>query len=144
MSTGRGVAAIGGVCQLIAYVIASFHPPFYGLVLAYVLVGLGAGCKNATWNSFISSLDAQHGMHHHHEDDAKSLGRIDPVDAFRRTRHPLVLPVPVRRRLRQTAEGRFNFRIANFNQLRGTCRRARGFSPAAGFWPRRYRHLGRA
>ncbi|KAJ5634247.1 hypothetical protein N7528_002089 [Penicillium herquei] len=53
----RGVAAIGGVCQLIAYVIASFHLPFYALVLAYVLVGLGAGCKNATWNSFISSLD---------------------------------------------------------------------------------------
>ncbi|KAJ6028315.1 hypothetical protein N7540_003891 [Penicillium herquei] len=53
----RGVAAIGGICQLIAYIIASFHPPFYGLVLAYVLVGLGAGCKNATWNSFVSSLD---------------------------------------------------------------------------------------
>lgn len=53
----RGVVAIGGTCQIVAYVVACFHPPFYGLVLAYILVGLGAGTKNATWNSFISSLD---------------------------------------------------------------------------------------
>ena len=53
----RGVVAIGGTCQIVACVVACFHPPFYGLVLAYILVGLGAGTKNATWNSFISSLD---------------------------------------------------------------------------------------
>ena len=45
------------MCQVAAYAVACFHPPFYGLVLAYVLVGLGAGCKNATWNSFICGLD---------------------------------------------------------------------------------------
>ncbi|KAJ5379854.1 uncharacterized protein N7496_002282 [Penicillium cataractarum] len=53
----RGVAAIGGICQLIAYIVSSFHPPFYALILAYALVGLGAGFKNATWNSFISGLE---------------------------------------------------------------------------------------
>lgn len=53
----RGVAGIAGTCQLVAYIIACFHPPFYALVISYALVGLGCGSKQAAWNSWIGGLD---------------------------------------------------------------------------------------
>lgn len=53
----RGISILGGSCQLVAYIISSLHPPFYGLVIAYMLVGLGAGTKQASWKSFIGGLD---------------------------------------------------------------------------------------
>ena len=52
----RGISILSGTCQVVAYVVASFHPPFYGLVIAYMLVGFGAGSKQASWNSFIGGL----------------------------------------------------------------------------------------
>lgn len=52
----RGVIAIAGTCQLLAYIIACLHPPFPALVVVYALVGLGCGAKQAAWNSFISGL----------------------------------------------------------------------------------------
>lgn len=53
----RGISILSGSCQLVAYVISSLHPPFYGLVIAYMLIGLGAGTKQASWNSYIGGLD---------------------------------------------------------------------------------------
>ncbi|KAL3446333.1 major facilitator superfamily domain-containing protein [Aspergillus insuetus] len=52
----RGIALIAGSCHVIAYIVASLHPPFPALVVVYVLVGLGSGAKQAAWNSFISGL----------------------------------------------------------------------------------------
>ncbi|KAL3461889.1 major facilitator superfamily domain-containing protein [Aspergillus heterothallicus] len=52
----RGIALIAGSCHVIAYIVASLHPPFPALVIVYILVGLGSGAKQAAWNSFISGL----------------------------------------------------------------------------------------
>ncbi|KAL3489936.1 MFS general substrate transporter [Aspergillus germanicus] len=52
----RGIALIAGSCHVIAYIVASLHPPFPALVVVYILVGLGSGAKQAAWNSFISGL----------------------------------------------------------------------------------------
>ncbi|OMP82718.1 Bypass of stop codon protein 6, partial [Diplodia seriata] len=52
----RGIALIGGSCHVLAYAIASTHPPFPALVLVYTLVGLGSGTKQAAWNSWVGGL----------------------------------------------------------------------------------------
>ncbi|KAL2838632.1 major facilitator superfamily domain-containing protein [Aspergillus pseudoustus] len=52
----RGIALIAGSCHVVAYIVASLHPPFPALVVVYILVGLGSGAKQAAWNSFISGL----------------------------------------------------------------------------------------
>lgn len=41
---------------MIAYAIASTHPPFPTLVLVYTLVGLGSGTKQGAWNSWVGGL----------------------------------------------------------------------------------------
>lgn len=52
----RGVAAIGGVCQALAYLSFSLHPPFPALIVIIILIGYGEGLKNAGWNSWIGKL----------------------------------------------------------------------------------------
>ncbi|KAH7127609.1 MFS transporter [Dactylonectria macrodidyma] len=53
----RGMAPLASASQIIAYMIACFHPPFYVLVIAFAFIGLGAGLKNASWNGFISGFE---------------------------------------------------------------------------------------
>jgi fucose permease len=53
----RGVAIIAGASQCVAYAISSFHPPYYGLVLAFTFIGLASGVKTASWNTFIGGLE---------------------------------------------------------------------------------------
>ena len=52
----RGVASIGGVCQLVAYLTFSLHPPFPVLVIVLIINGYGEGLKNAGWNSWIGKM----------------------------------------------------------------------------------------
>lgn len=52
----RGIALIGGSCHIVAYAIASIHPPFPALVIVYNLVGLGSGTKQAAWNSYVGGM----------------------------------------------------------------------------------------
>lgn len=52
----RGIALIGGSCHIVAYAIASIHPPFPALVVVYMLVGLGSGTKQAAWNSYVGGM----------------------------------------------------------------------------------------
>lgn len=55
----RGIVIIAGICQITAYTIACLHPPFSGLVVTYILVGMGSGAKQAAWNSYVGGLQNQ-------------------------------------------------------------------------------------
>jgi fucose permease len=52
----RGVAIICSVCHLVAYTIASVHPPFPVLVVIFVLAGFGNGLEDAGWNAWVGAM----------------------------------------------------------------------------------------
>lgn len=52
----RGVAFIGPLCHVIAYVIIAVHPPYPVLVLAFILAGFGNGLLDAGWNAWIGAM----------------------------------------------------------------------------------------
>ena len=52
----RGVAIIGPVCHLLAYIINACHPPYPLLVISFMLAGLGNGIEDAAWNSWIGAM----------------------------------------------------------------------------------------
>lgn len=52
----RGVAIIGPVCHLLAYIINCLHPPYPVLVLSFMLAGMGNGIEDAAWNSWIGAM----------------------------------------------------------------------------------------
>ncbi|XWW98991.1 hypothetical protein V2A60_006995 [Cordyceps javanica] len=53
----RGVAILGGVSHVLAYIIIATHPPFIGLVFAFILAGFGNGINDAAWNAWLGNLD---------------------------------------------------------------------------------------
>ncbi|OAA71962.1 Major facilitator superfamily domain, general substrate transporter [Akanthomyces lecanii RCEF 1005] len=53
----RGVAVLGGVSHVLAYIIIATHPPFVGLVFAFMLAGFGNGINDAAWNAWLGNLD---------------------------------------------------------------------------------------
>ncbi|TKA33749.1 hypothetical protein B0A50_00585 [Salinomyces thailandicus] len=52
----RGVAFIGPVCHLIAYIVIALHPPYPVLVVVFVLAGLGNGIEDSGWNAWIGAM----------------------------------------------------------------------------------------
>lgn len=52
----RGVAYLGPVCHIIAYVVISQHPPYPVLVVVFILAGLGNGLEDAAWNAWIGAM----------------------------------------------------------------------------------------
>ncbi|KAJ0120433.1 hypothetical protein J7T55_015160 [Diaporthe amygdali] len=52
----RGIAALCAGCHIVAYVIASQHPPYPVLVVVYMLAGFGNGLGDAAWNAWIGAM----------------------------------------------------------------------------------------
>jgi fucose permease len=52
----RGVAFLGPVCHLIAYVIIAVHPPYPVLIIAYMIAGLGNGIEDSGWNAWVGAM----------------------------------------------------------------------------------------
>ncbi|KAM3424687.1 hypothetical protein BST61_g6674 [Cercospora zeina] len=52
----RGVAFIGPLCHLLAYIIIALHPPFPVLVISFILAGFGNGILDAGWNAWIGAM----------------------------------------------------------------------------------------
>ncbi|KAK2799805.1 hypothetical protein FQN51_006732 [Onygenales sp. PD_10] len=52
----RGVAIIGPLAHLIAYIIVCIHPPYPVLVIAFIIAGLGNGLADAAWNAWVGAM----------------------------------------------------------------------------------------
>ncbi|KAK2806418.1 hypothetical protein FQN50_005835 [Emmonsiellopsis sp. PD_5] len=52
----RGVAIIGPLAHLIAYIIVCIHPPYPVLVVAFIIAGLGNGLADAAWNAWVGGM----------------------------------------------------------------------------------------
>ena len=52
----RGVALIGPICHLFAYLVIALHPPYPVLVAIFILAGFGNGLEDAAWNAWAGSL----------------------------------------------------------------------------------------
>lgn len=52
----RGIAILCSGCHLVAYVLASLHPPYPVLVVVYMLAGFGNGIGDAAWNAWIGAM----------------------------------------------------------------------------------------
>ncbi|KAI4663058.1 uncharacterized protein J4E79_004371 [Alternaria viburni] len=52
----RGVAFLGPVCHLVAYVGIALHPPYPVLVILFIFSGFGNGIEDAAWNAWAGSL----------------------------------------------------------------------------------------
>nr|POE72432.1 bypass of stop codon protein 6 [Quercus suber] len=53
----RGVAIIGPVCHIIAYIVIANHPPYPVLVVVFILAGLGNGLEDSAWNAWIGAMN---------------------------------------------------------------------------------------
>ncbi|KAF2859286.1 MFS general substrate transporter [Piedraia hortae CBS 480.64] len=53
----RGVAFLGPLVHIIAYVVIAVHPPYPVLVIVFILAGLGNGLEDSGWNAWIGALD---------------------------------------------------------------------------------------
>ncbi|KAK5112605.1 hypothetical protein LTR62_003919 [Meristemomyces frigidus] len=52
----RGIAFLGPVCHMIAYVVIALHPPYPVLVVVFILAGLGNGLEDSAWNAWIGNM----------------------------------------------------------------------------------------
>ena len=52
----RGVALLGPLCHVIAYVVICVHPPYPVLVVVFILAGLGNGLEDSGWNAWIGAM----------------------------------------------------------------------------------------
>lgn len=52
----RGIAILCGGCHLIAYVVASQHPPYPALVVVFAIAGFGSGLSDAAFNAWIGAM----------------------------------------------------------------------------------------
>ncbi|KAI4916241.1 hypothetical protein J4E85_010330 [Alternaria conjuncta] len=52
----RGIAFLGPVCHLVAYVGIALHPPYPVLVILFIFSGFGNGIEDAAWNAWAGSL----------------------------------------------------------------------------------------
>lgn len=43
--------------HILAYIIIATHPPFVGLVFAFMIAGFGNGINDAAWNVWLGNLD---------------------------------------------------------------------------------------
>lgn len=52
----RGVAFLGPVCHLAAYIGIALHPPYPALVVIFILAGFGNGIEDAGWNAWAGNM----------------------------------------------------------------------------------------
>ncbi|KAK4494372.1 hypothetical protein PRZ48_014670 [Zasmidium cellare] len=52
----RGVAFLGPLCHLLAYIINCVHPPYPVLVISFILAGFGNGLLDAGWNAWLGAV----------------------------------------------------------------------------------------
>ncbi|KAI4845911.1 MFS general substrate transporter [Aureobasidium sp. EXF-8845] len=52
----RGVAFIGPICHLVAYVVIAVHPPYPVLVVVFAIAGFGNGLEDAAWNAWMGAM----------------------------------------------------------------------------------------
>jgi len=52
----RGVAFMGPICHIIAYIVIAIHPPYPVLVVVFVLAGLGNGVEDSGWNAWVGAM----------------------------------------------------------------------------------------
>jgi fucose permease len=52
----RGIAILGPLAHLIAYIVISQHPPYPVLVIVFILAGFGQGIADAAWNAWIGDM----------------------------------------------------------------------------------------
>ena len=52
----RGVAFMGPLCHIVAYVVVSIHPPYPVLVVMFIFVGFGNGLIDAAWCAWIGNM----------------------------------------------------------------------------------------
>ncbi|KJY01960.1 MFS transporter like protein [Zymoseptoria brevis] len=52
----RGVAFIGAMCHIIAYVVIALHPPYPVLIVSFIFAGFGNGLLDAGWNAWIGAM----------------------------------------------------------------------------------------
>lgn len=52
----RGVAFLGPICHVIAYVVVAVHPPYPVLVVAFILAGFANGLLDAGWNAWMGAM----------------------------------------------------------------------------------------
>lgn len=52
----RGVAFLGPICHVLAYLGICLHPPYPVLVLVFILAGFGNGLEDAAWNAWFGSM----------------------------------------------------------------------------------------
>lgn len=52
----RGVAFLGPLCHMIAYIVLVVHPPYPVLVVVLALAGFGNGLEDAGWNAWMGNM----------------------------------------------------------------------------------------
>ncbi|KAK4574556.1 hypothetical protein LTR86_001397 [Recurvomyces mirabilis] len=52
----RGIAFLGPVCHMIAYIVIAVHPPYPVLVIVFIIAGLGNGLEDSAWNAWIGNM----------------------------------------------------------------------------------------
>ncbi|KAF2166036.1 hypothetical protein M409DRAFT_23763 [Zasmidium cellare ATCC 36951] len=52
----RGVAFLGPLCHLLAYIINAVHPPYPVLVVSFIIAGFGNGLLDAGWNAWLGDM----------------------------------------------------------------------------------------
>ncbi|KAH9807828.1 bypass of stop codon protein 6-like [Teratosphaeria destructans] len=52
----RGVALLGPLCHLVAYVVIAVHHPYPVLVVVFILAGLGNGFEDSGWNAWVGAM----------------------------------------------------------------------------------------
>ncbi|KXT12859.1 hypothetical protein AC579_5380 [Pseudocercospora musae] len=52
----RGIAFLGPLCHLIAYIVIAVHPPYPVLVVAFILAGFANGLEDAGWNAWMGAM----------------------------------------------------------------------------------------
>lgn len=52
----RGVAFLGPLCHILAYVVMTVHPPYPVLVIILALAGFGNGLEDAGWNAWMGNM----------------------------------------------------------------------------------------
>lgn len=52
----RGVAFLGPICHVAAYVAIALHPPYPVLVVVFIIAGFGNGIEDAAWNAWAGNM----------------------------------------------------------------------------------------
>ena len=59
LSGRRGIAFLGPICRMIAYIVISTHPPYPAVIGILSLAGVGNGLLDAAWNAWIGTMEQQ-------------------------------------------------------------------------------------